>query len=292
VTTTSESVTSESVTVIGLGLMGRALAQALVDAGLDVTVWNRTPRPEVVPGARHAATLDDALKASQLVIVCVINADTVLKLFDKAAGALAGRTIVNLTTSLPEQATVVASRAAELGADYLDGIIPAYPDGVGAPETGLIYAGNHELWRRHEVTLRHLGGESWWAGESIGAPAALDIGAVVAFYHVAFAGFIEAAAYVRQHGVSLADLLKVAVPLTGVLVESIELAARQIDTGDYSTDQATVEVHQAALDLSIEGMAPLGKLLLPVAEMLAQATTGGDGQEGFAATFKHLPITS
>ena len=32
-----------NVSVIGLGLMGSALAEALLNAGHEVTVWNRTP---------------------------------------------------------------------------------------------------------------------------------------------------------------------------------------------------------------------------------------------------------
>lgn len=34
---------SSSVTVLGLGPMGRALAGAFLDAGLRTVVWNRTP---------------------------------------------------------------------------------------------------------------------------------------------------------------------------------------------------------------------------------------------------------
>ena len=33
----------DSVSVIGMGLMGSALGRALVDKGSEVTVWNRTP---------------------------------------------------------------------------------------------------------------------------------------------------------------------------------------------------------------------------------------------------------
>ncbi|MBI3857571.1 MAG: NAD(P)-binding domain-containing protein, partial [Planctomycetes bacterium] len=48
-----------SIGVIGLGLMGRAMARRLVDAGHRVTVWNRDPSNAAelaAAGARQAAT--------------------------------------------------------------------------------------------------------------------------------------------------------------------------------------------------------------------------------------------
>ncbi|MGV7904205.1 NAD(P)-binding domain-containing protein, partial [Mycobacterium kansasii] len=48
-----------TVTILGLGAMGRAIAAAFVDAGHRVTVWNRTPGKAdrlVARGARETAT--------------------------------------------------------------------------------------------------------------------------------------------------------------------------------------------------------------------------------------------
>src|SRR5699024_9045342 len=60
-----------TVTVIGLGPMGRATALTLIDAGHEVTVWNRTP----VPGRRYrrrgaipADTSTAAIAANGLVL--------------------------------------------------------------------------------------------------------------------------------------------------------------------------------------------------------------------------------
>lgn len=50
---------TNQVTVIGLGPMGRAMAAAYLDAGYEVTVWNRSPGKDtelVARGARRAAT--------------------------------------------------------------------------------------------------------------------------------------------------------------------------------------------------------------------------------------------
>ena len=64
------------VSVIGLGLMGSALAEALLNAGHEVTVWNRTAakaEPLTAKGARAAASAAEALAASGVTIVCLTN---------------------------------------------------------------------------------------------------------------------------------------------------------------------------------------------------------------------------
>ena len=46
-----------AITVIGLGLMGAALAQAIQRAGHDLTVWNRSP-------AKMQPFIDDGVAAA------------------------------------------------------------------------------------------------------------------------------------------------------------------------------------------------------------------------------------
>ena len=64
------------ISVIGLGAMGSALAQALVKAGHSVTVWNRS-RAKIAPlealGAKGAESVSEAVKASPLVVVSIGN---------------------------------------------------------------------------------------------------------------------------------------------------------------------------------------------------------------------------
>ncbi|WP_344841650.1 NAD(P)-binding domain-containing protein [Nonomuraea dietziae] len=53
------------VTVLGLGSMGSALAGALLDKGVETTVWNRSAgraAPLVARGAREAATPLEAVE--------------------------------------------------------------------------------------------------------------------------------------------------------------------------------------------------------------------------------------
>ena len=64
------------VTMIGLGAMGSALANAFLGAGHDTTVWNRTPSKMdalLALGATGASSISEAVEASPIIVFCVDN---------------------------------------------------------------------------------------------------------------------------------------------------------------------------------------------------------------------------
>jgi 3-hydroxyisobutyrate dehydrogenase len=74
-----------TVAVLGLGVMGRAMAGRILAAGLPTAVWNR--RPEVAAelgehGARVAADPADAVRDADVVVTMVTDADAVLSIAD------------------------------------------------------------------------------------------------------------------------------------------------------------------------------------------------------------------
>ena len=65
------------VSVIGLGMMGAALAGAYLRAGHRTTVWNRSAGKAdalVEQGASRADTIADAVAASDVLVACVVDA--------------------------------------------------------------------------------------------------------------------------------------------------------------------------------------------------------------------------
>ena len=135
-----------AVTVLGLGPMGRALAGAFLDAGVRTTVWNRTPgkdRELVERGAVGARSAEEAVAASGLTVICVVNydaADAVLRRAE-VTDALKGRTVANLTADIPERARDSAAWAAEHGIGYVDGAIMRPNTTFGTPDAVLLDSG-------------------------------------------------------------------------------------------------------------------------------------------------------
>ena len=119
-TTTTPDASSAPVTVLGLGDMGSAIARVLVDRGHPTTVWNRTAsrsEPLARAGAAVAGSAAEAVRASPLVLVCVLNYAAVDDVLAAVGDAVSGRTLVNVTSGNPEQARAVQRWAEEHGAE-------------------------------------------------------------------------------------------------------------------------------------------------------------------------------
>ncbi|MDV6290808.1 NAD(P)-binding domain-containing protein [Streptomyces sp. UP1A-1] len=167
------------VSVLGLGEMGRALAGALVKDGHTTTVWNRSPGKAddlVAQGAERAATARDAVRASPLVIACLLDHASVHEVLDPLAGELAGRTLINVTTTSPAQSRELAAWAADAGVTYLDGGIMAVPDMIGRASSSVLYSGSADAFDRYKPLL-DTWGTSTYFGEDAGPRVAVRPGA-------------------------------------------------------------------------------------------------------------------
>jgi 3-hydroxyisobutyrate dehydrogenase-like beta-hydroxyacid dehydrogenase len=177
------------VTVLGLGAMGRALAAALIDGRHPTTVWNRSPgRTEGLPErAVVAATAAEAVSSSPLVVTCQLEHAAVHEVLDPVAPHLAGRSLVNVTTTTPTQARELAAWAAEYGTDYLDGGIMATPDMIGSRDSAILYSGSPDVLDDHRALL-DLWGDSNYVGPDPGMASLWDL-ALLSGMYLMFAAF-------------------------------------------------------------------------------------------------------
>ncbi|GAB3881816.1 hypothetical protein GCM10027612_11480 [Microbispora bryophytorum subsp. camponoti] len=183
--------------LLGLGAMGSALARAWLAAGHPLTVWNRTPgRAEALEGARVATTAAEAVAASDLVIVCLLDHSSV---DDALAGVdLSGKDLIDLTTGTPEEARARARWAQERGARFLDGGVMAVPPMIGVPGSGayVFYSGSPAVFEAHSGTLA-TPAATVYTGEDPGLAALHDVALLSAMTGM-FAGVAHAFALVRE----------------------------------------------------------------------------------------------
>ncbi|MEU5901469.1 MULTISPECIES: NAD(P)-binding domain-containing protein [Streptomyces] len=237
---THQSAVTSPVTVIGLGPMGRALAAAFLAAGVPTTVWNRTPGRDgelVERGALRARTAEEAVAASPLTVVCVVNydaSDAVLR-DDAVTRALKGRTVVNLSADTPDRARSAAEWAAAHGVRYLDGAIMTPTTTIGTPHAVFIHSGETALYEEHRPTLEALGGTHTHLGEDIGRAAAYDV-ALLDIFWTAMTGYMHALAVAKAEGVQARELAPFAAGIGAILPAVFEAAAAEVDNGTYSGD--------------------------------------------------------
>lgn len=111
---------------LGLGIMGRGMVRNLLQAGHQVSAWNRTKRalPADLSGAKLCATIAEAVAGKTLVIVSLTGPDAQRAVLEGPEGlfavAASGAVIVDTTTTDPLLAADLAAEAAKRGLRYLD----------------------------------------------------------------------------------------------------------------------------------------------------------------------------
>lgn len=282
---------SVRVSVLGLGAMGTALAGALVKAGYTTTCWNRSPGKAdelVAQGAEEAATARDAVLAGRLVVVCLLDHASVHEVLDPLSDELAGRTLVNVTTTSPAQSREFAEWAARAGVAYLDGGIMAVPDMIGRPGASILYSGSADVFDEYK-SLLELWGTSTYFGEDAGLASLYDL-ALLAGMYVMFAGFLHGAAMVAPAGVTAGEFAALAAPWLTAMTGGLQGFAEVIDGGDYTVAGQQSLVFSDLGDL-VAASADQGigtEVVDMVQRLIQRQIDAGHGDEGFARIIESI----
>ncbi|MDQ1023633.1 3-hydroxyisobutyrate dehydrogenase-like beta-hydroxyacid dehydrogenase [Streptomyces umbrinus] len=282
---------SVQVSVLGLGAMGTALAGALVKAGYATTCWNRSPGKAdelVAQGAEVAATARDAVRAGRLVVVCLLDHASVHEVLDPLSDELAGRTLVNVTTTSPAQSREFAGWAAQAGVAYLDGGIMAVPDMIGRPGSSILYSGSAEVFDEYKPLLE-LWGTSTYFGEDAGLASLYDL-ALLAGMYVMFAGFLHGAAMVAPAGVTAGEFAALAAPWLTAMTGGLQGFAAVIDGGDYTVAGQQSLAFSDLGDL-VAASADQGistEVVDMVQRLVRRQIDAGHGEEGFARIIESI----
>ncbi|GAA4906422.1 NAD(P)-dependent oxidoreductase [Streptomyces coeruleoprunus] len=274
------------VTVLGLGMMGTALASALLRAGHPVTVWNRSAArtgPLVAQGARPADSPADAVAASPLVVVCLLANDNVADVLDALGDRISGRTLVNLTNGTPAQARELAARAAEQGASYLDGGIMAVPQMIAGPHAYVLYSGDEKAYETHRDTLAVFGGTRW-TGTDPGLAALYDLSLLTGMYGMVI-GVMQAYALVRTEGIGAEDFSELLVPWVTAMLAGAPEWGRAVDSGRHLTDVSSMAVNHAAFPnflATFRDQGVSGELFAPFQAILDRAMEQGHAADGLS----------
>ncbi|XCW02419.1 NAD(P)-binding domain-containing protein [Streptomyces sp. HUAS MG47] len=281
------------ITVLGLGDMGSAIARTFVARGFRTTVWNRTTartEPLVEVGATAAPTAAEAVAASPLVVVCLLDGTAVDQVLASVASAVAGKTLVNVTSGSPAQARANERWAREHGAEYIDGKIMGDPPYVGTDHIMFPFSGSPTAYETHEPTLRTLGGIAYH-GEDPGA-AAVEFMAQVAFSYELLIGFLHVLKLVRSEGFDVAAFTERAAGSLAVFPSLLNSMAQAVKSGEYGPDLGSLDVQAALMNDMIGHRAAQGVeavRMREIKDLMDRRIAAGHGDQGFSSLFELLP---
>jgi len=277
----------KQVGVLGLGRMGAALAGALLGAGHDVVVWNRSPLkagPLLDRGARLAATPAEVASAD-VVISCLSTYDSQQPVLEAALP----KVLINLTSGTPAQAREVASWASSAGIDYVDGVIMAVPQGIGTAQSRILYGGSPVAFSAHREVLSVLG-EPVFLGEDAGLAALYDL-ALLGIMWSTMAGYLHALALVGTEGVTPSTFTPMASSWLSAVGGFLPGIGAQVESGDYETDVSALDINAAGLGLLVETSRAQGiTAAVPAVlrELFDRAVAAGHGSHAIASVIEEI----
>jgi 3-hydroxyisobutyrate dehydrogenase-like beta-hydroxyacid dehydrogenase len=280
-----------TVAFIGLGSMGERIAGRLVDAGYDLTAWDRTPAKAdalVARGAQLAATPAAAASGADFVITMVANPDALRDVTEGqdgvVAGAGAGTVVIEMSTSGP---TAVSRLASAL--DPATRIVDAPVLGsIGEAEGGtltIFVGGDDDVVERCMPLLAHLGTPIHVGGFGAGAAAKL----------VANSTLVTVIAALGE-ALALADALglerDVAFQVLGTtaLAAQAERRREAIESGDFSPRfKLELALKDAGLIEEAAEASGVDLRLVPAAQSwLADAERAGLGDRDYSAVLAQI----
>jgi 3-hydroxyisobutyrate dehydrogenase-like beta-hydroxyacid dehydrogenase len=161
-----------TVAVVGLGKMGEAIAERVLDGGFPLVVSNRTRERAAPLAARGATVLDSAAEALQEAEACLTaladDAAVEAVLLGEGgvlAAARPGTTLVEMSTVSVASSERVAAASAAAGVHYLRAPVSGNPVAVRSGTLTIVVSGPGEAFAELEPLLRAVGPKVLYVGD-------------------------------------------------------------------------------------------------------------------------------
>jgi 3-hydroxyisobutyrate dehydrogenase-like beta-hydroxyacid dehydrogenase len=149
---------------VGLGVMGGGVARRLLEAGHEVTGYNRTPGKAdalVALGLRPASTPREAAEQSDVAFSMVTNTKALAAVTEGPDGILAGlgpgKVYIDMSTVSPSASRELSERVRERGAVMLDAPVSGSVITLEQGKLSVIVGGDTAAFERVEPILRDIG---------------------------------------------------------------------------------------------------------------------------------------
>jgi 3-hydroxyisobutyrate dehydrogenase len=146
---------------LGTGLMGAPMANRLLSAGYELTVYNRTKAKAIfleTKGAHIGQNPAAAIGDCDVIITMLADykAVTDVLLKDKSVG-FKGRTVIQMSTISPKESINVKNKIEESGGEYLEAPVLGSVPQVEAGALFILVGGSKEQFDKWQHLLKNFG---------------------------------------------------------------------------------------------------------------------------------------
>jgi 3-hydroxyisobutyrate dehydrogenase-like beta-hydroxyacid dehydrogenase len=238
----------KKISIIGLGQMGRKLAQLYADGGYDVLVWNRTEsKANGLKGVKVAPSVATAIADGDLHIICVLDNTATLDMLNSLPdkSLLKNKTVVNLTTGSPGEAATLEALINRHGGGYLNGAIQVAPDQMGLPGTTILVAGERSVFDDNKIALDILGGNLRYLGDKAAASPAMDL-ATLTWLYGSYIGLIYGMKLCQEFALKLEDYRDIIAEIVPGFTDFFKHEVNMVSQGTYEVTQSPLSISVSA----------------------------------------------
>lgn len=280
--------------LVGIGLVGTALAERLLARGFDVVGHDILPerRQELERLGGHVASCPaDVASRARRVVLSLLTSDIVRQVVEGDGGILQAapppQLVIDTTTGDPDETERIAALLAEQGIGYLDATISGSSVQIRDGEGVFTVGGEEEHFAACEDILAALTDKAFHVGPvGSGCKTKLVINLILGLNRVALA---EGLAFAEALGLDLSGMLPL-LTTTPAHSRMMDTKGRKMVEGDFAI-QARLSQHHKDVQL-ILNLAKKARQELPLSEahlaILDAAIAAGDGDLDNSAVIEEL----
>jgi 3-hydroxyisobutyrate dehydrogenase-like beta-hydroxyacid dehydrogenase len=278
--------------LIGVGLVGSALAARLADAGFSVGAYDVNPSfREAIRGfpIRIASSASDAAASAPIILLALPDTsatETVIE--DIAPGLLAGAILIDLSTNDPDRIASLATTLAARGIHVIDAPLSGSSAQIRAGNAVAIAGGDRRAFDDASAVFNAISRHAFHLGPSgSGHRAKLATNLLLGLNRAVLA---EGLVFAEALGLDAASFLALA-RVTPAYSRAMDVKGEKMIAREYFPPESRIRQHRKDVALMLDAASRLG-CALPLTEahaaLLDGAIAAGDGDLDSAAIVEEL----
>lgn len=154
---------------IGLGQMGEPMATHLLNSGVKVGVYNRSPEKVekvVEAGAKSYSSILELVKAYEVIFLMIADYAAVQQVLNsEVLSELKGKVVVNMSTISPSQNQAVETLLAQHGAEFVEAPVSGSSKVAEAGKLLVLSAGKEEIIEQLKPLFAAFSTTTFYYGE-------------------------------------------------------------------------------------------------------------------------------
>ena len=284
---------ADKVGLIGLGLVGQALATRLTAAGFALLGFDHRHAARVAWAQAGRQVADSALQIGQQcrrVVLAVFDSAGVLEVTEGSAGLASGgatQALIDCSTGDPDVLQALAARLAAQSVEFIEAPLSGSSHQIECGTATLLLGASAAAISRHADLLRAIAPKHLHVGGAgMGARAKLATNLVLGLNRAALA---EGLVFAEALGIAPERFLDLVLATPAKSEAALSKGALMV-SGEF-TPQSRVRQHLKDVDLMLAQAAAAGQRL-PLssthAQLLRAAVAAGDGDLDNAAIIRQL----